>query len=286
MQTTQTTQTIPTAFSNALPNAVDIPPLTHAEAGALIREELIRFTQLIETLEGEDWNQPTYCTLWTVREVLAHQAGEYAAYASWAEFRRQLLTNPYMKTEKGPDGINRRQVEDRAGKTPDELLVELRESGPKAINTRQKLPALFRALPIVPMGPPVGMAPLGYLTDEIYPRDTWIHRLDICHATGREMHLTPDHDGRLTALIVRDLEGRLRRTLEGEAVVYELTGPAGGTWQIGKGTPATILRMDAVDFHLLASGRVTAEATLINKVTIVGDRKLARRALENTSVLY
>ena len=71
----QTVQTIPTVLSNTVPNAADIPKLTHAEAGVLAREELTRFLHLLETLDSDDWNQPTYCTQWTVRDMLAHQAG-------------------------------------------------------------------------------------------------------------------------------------------------------------------------------------------------------------------
>jgi len=283
----QTAQTIPTVFPNTIPNAADIPKLTHREAGILAREELTRFIQLVETLNEADWNRPTYCTRWNIRDMLAHQAGAYAGYTSWAEFRRQMIDNPYLKTEKQQvDGINRRQIEDRTGKTPAELLAELREVGPKAINTRQKLPALLRALPVMPMGPPVGTAPVGYLTDDIYPRDTWSHRLDICHATGREMQLTPEHDGRLTALIVRDLNGILRPKLGGKTVVFELTGPTGGTWQIGRGTPSATLKMDTLDFHLLASQRIPAHSLGQDRVSISGDLELARHTLENTVVLY
>jgi hypothetical protein len=48
--------------------------------------------------------------------------------------------------------------------------------------------------------PLLGMVPLGYLTDLISTRDMWMHRLDICRATGREMVLTSRHNGRITAL--------------------------------------------------------------------------------------
>jgi hypothetical protein len=100
------------------------------------------------------------------------------------------------------------------------------------------------------------------------------------------MLLTPEHDGRLTALIVQDLEPRLQLKLGGKAVVYQLTGTTAGNWQIGRGTASATLTMDAIDFHLLASGRVTAEAVLKERVSVAGDRELARLALENTTVLY
>ena len=51
------------------------------------RKELERFLTLVESLSGDDWQQPTDCTLWNVRDVLAHQAGAYASGASLAEIK-------------------------------------------------------------------------------------------------------------------------------------------------------------------------------------------------------
>jgi hypothetical protein len=77
------------------------------------------------------------------------------------------------------DRVNAIQRMDSAGRTPEEL------------------PWLLRAIP-VPMSEPVGrVTPIGYLTDTIYGRDLWMHWLDICRATGREMVITPEYDGRV-----------------------------------------------------------------------------------------
>ena len=84
------------------------------------------------------------------------------------------------------DGMNERQLADRAGRTPDQLISELRAVGPKGIRTRQRLPWPLRKLPI-PWGPPLGTTPVDYLTDLIYTRDTWMHRADICRAAGMRM---------------------------------------------------------------------------------------------------
>ena len=75
-------------------DASHIPALDHAEAGRMAREELDRFLTLVESLSGEDWEQRTDCTEWTVRDILAHQAGAYAGGASFAEFRRQYSARP------------------------------------------------------------------------------------------------------------------------------------------------------------------------------------------------
>ncbi|HEU4912361.1 MAG TPA: hypothetical protein VFV76_10715 [Actinomycetes bacterium] len=45
---------------------------------------------------------------------------------------------------------------------------------------------------------------LGYLTDVILTRDTWMHRSDIAAATGRAMTLTAEHDGVLVADIAAE----------------------------------------------------------------------------------
>jgi hypothetical protein len=68
-------------------DARTIAPLSHAEAGALARVELEHFLQLLEALGPEDWECPTLCTAWSVRDILAHQAGAYSAGASFAELR-------------------------------------------------------------------------------------------------------------------------------------------------------------------------------------------------------
>ncbi len=127
-----------------------------------------------------------------------------------------------------------------------------------------------------------------YLTDQIYTRDMWMHRLDICRAVGLEMDLTPNHDGRLTALVMRDLARRKGDKLDGESVTYSLSGPAGGVWYIGKvGSPTARLEMDALDFHRLAAGRITPDSLIQqNLVVINGDYGTGELALRRTSVPY
>ena len=164
-----------------------IPALTHSEAALLAQTEYTRLLTVLEALDGDDWRQPTYCAAWTVRDMVAHLAGACAGWASWAEFRRQMIQNPYLnETGQQVDGINKRQILDRADRTPAELMAEFRAVAPKATRTRQRLPALLRNLRL-PLGPPLGTAPLHYLTDNIYTRDQWMHRYDLCAATGKEM---------------------------------------------------------------------------------------------------
>ena len=263
-----------------------IPALDHAEAGHMAYVELDRFLSLVESLSGDDWQQPTDCTEWTVCNILAHQAGAYAGGASFAEFRRQYSPRP-APGQLLVDAANARQVSDRARRGPAELIGELRRVGPAAIRARQKLPWLLRAL-TVPMGPPLGTVPIGYVTDLIYTRDTWIHRVDICRATGKPFVQTPEHDGRLVALILQDLGKKLDVHLRGQSVIFDMTGPAGGRYRIGNTLePTAIIKMDVLQFNRLASGRLTAEAAKSESlVTSSGDRNFADRVLAHTSVPY
>lgn len=271
---------------NRFQNVDHIPDARHDEAGRLAAAEAKRLLALIESLAGDDWDQRTDCSEWTVREIVAHLAGAVASQASWAEFKRQNVGNPYMKeAELRIDAINRFQVEDRAGATEEALVAKFRENAPKAVSTRQRLPWLVRQLR-VPMGPPLGLAPIGYLTDVILTRDQWMHRYDIALATGREMRLTPEHDGRLQALVIRDLARKLKGQLQGRTIDLLLTGEAGGAYRFGAGShPDAVIELDTATFNRLASGRLTAEAAL-SVATIEGDRAIATWFLEQADVPY
>src|ERR1039458_3637986 len=93
----------------------------------------------------------------------------------------------------------------------------------------------------------------GYLVDTIFTRDTWMHRLDISRATGHQMTLTADHDGRL----VDDVVGEWARR-HGQPFNLTLTGPAGGRWQVdGGGGGGEQLDLDALDFCWFEIGRAS-----------------------------
>lgn len=100
---------------------------------------------------------------------------------------------------------------------------------------------------------------MGYLLDVILTRDPWMHRVDIARATGREMELSPEHDGRIIADVVAEWARR-----HGAPFVLTLTGPAGGTYVLGDdGEQITI---DAVDFCRTLSGRATGTGLLTQEV--------------------
>jgi uncharacterized protein (TIGR03083 family) len=119
----------------------------------------------------------------------------------------------------------------------------------------------------------------------IHSRDTWMHRLDICRATGRTFEQTPGHDDRIVALVIRDVAKTLPQKLDGRAVIFELSGLAGGVWKIGAGQATATIRMDALDFNIYASGRLSFDEAR-TKASLSGDIALAEVALKHTQALY
>jgi uncharacterized protein (TIGR03083 family) len=262
----------------------DIPKLTHQEAGWLAQTAYERLLALLESLNGENWSRPTYCTEWNVRHMAAHLAGSMTGSTTFAEFRRQNVEHPYVKEFGSPDGANKLQVEERADKTTAELIAEFRQNGQIAVNNRKKLPWLVRKIHL-PMGS-LGFASIEYLMDVIYVRDEWMHRYDICAATGKKMVVTPEHDGRIVALILRDVARKLKSELKGRTIALHLLGEAGGDYLFGSSSsPDCSLEIDVFDFNLRASGRISAgEAT--RRTAVTGDHTLTEWFLDHMEVPY
>ena len=268
--------------STVLNAALHIPDVTPAEAETLAQTELRRLLALLESLDEADWLKPTACTEWNVRDMTAHQAGAYASGTGYPELIHQYMValKPGQVAE---DAINKRQLADRAAKSPAELIAEIKQDGDKAVHNWAYS---FRLLkPLGTPHPAVGWLGMRYLMLVIHSRDTWIHRLDICRATGRPFEQSRRHDGRINELVVRDLARSLQRKLDRNAIALELEGIAGGRWRIGDGDPAATIRMDTLDFNIYASGRFAYEEAA-SRATFSGDLAHAERAFRNFGVLY
>ena len=123
------------------------------------------------------------------------------------------------------------------------------------------MPALVRRAKLKIDGPVVETWRLGYLVDTIYLRDLWMHRVDATDATGRELVLTADHDGRIVADVVAEWARR-----HGQPFSLTLTGPAGGTYSstgsAGADAAGAHLELDAVEFCRTLAGRSEATGLL------------------------
>ena len=263
-------------------DAVSIPYVTADEAFHLLQFELGRFLELVENLGPEDWSKPTACTEWEVREMVAHQAGGYASGTGYKEMFRQGKHRP-KPGQLIEDAINEFQVRERANKSPAELIAELRKVGPVAA---RKWAYEFRIAKLISFPHrDAGKLSFRHVMWVIHSRDTWMHRLDICRATGREFVQSADVDSRHVELIMLDVANTLERKFNGPALVFELTGIGGGTWKIGQGEPVATICMDVLEFNIYASGRYTFDEAL-PMATITGDIAAAEEALKDILVVY
>ncbi len=236
-----------------------IAPVGHDEAMQITEVEFARMLDAARELAAADWACPTDCTDWDVRAVMLHLLGAAEANASLRENAHQMRLGKRLFKEIGGhhwvDGVNEIQIRERSRLSSEEVVSRYAAVIPKAVRMRRRIPRPLRALPLVDFGPPIGRKPLGYLMDVVYTRDVWMHRVDIARAIGSPLVLTPEHDGRIVADIVAEWS-----SIHGHAFELELAGPAGGAFTSGRAGDA--LRIDAVDFVRIISGRGTGTGLL------------------------
>jgi len=238
----------------------DIPPLSRAEAMDLAAAEYDRFLDLLRSLAPEEWQRQTECEDWDVRAMASHVLAEAESHASLRETAHQMRA--YRKAKSGPmiDAMTALQVRDRAGLTPDEIVSRFEQGAPRSVRARRRMPWLVRRIR-VKVDPPFENERwrLSYLMDVIYTRDPWMHRGDISRAAGRDIVLTPVHDGRLVADVVAEWAQR-----HGKPFTLVLTGPAGGIFVAGTGGER--IELDALEFCRILSGRAEGTGLMSTEV--------------------
>jgi uncharacterized protein (TIGR03083 family) len=223
----------------------------------LAAREYGRFVEEVEDLSPDDWAARTDCPDWTVRDMAGHRLGSMRMAAS---LREQYSPVRAARARGGDltDALSAEQVHRCRGLSAEELVTALSATAHRAVRGRRRTPGLVRrrALPApVAVGGRTEAWTLGYLIDVVVTRDTWMHRIDVCRATGRAVRLSSDHDGVIVADLVQEWSER-----HGEPYRLVLTGPAGGSW--GRGDDAAQLVLDAVEFARIVSGRGHAEGLL------------------------
>ena len=234
-------------MSTTITRVEDIPKLKHAEAMDLAKAEYERFAQLLKSLSEKDWSRPTDCDRWDVAGVTSHLVAMSQAFGSFPrELMRQQKGGKPLVAELGLSKFDAwTEYQSRMHKGGENLVAAFEQHYPRALQRRDRM----RVVRVVRMpSPPYGWWAMSYLLDDVLTRDVWMHRVDISRATGRELVLTREHDGRLVANIVRDLGARWKRPFS-----LVLTGPAGGRFVNGEG--AQEITLDAVEFCRILSGR-------------------------------
>lgn len=235
-----------------------IPAISSEESTRLAVAEYARFTDLVRRLGPDDFRRPTDCTGWDVRAIVVHQVGAGEGHARWPELvRTSILGLRLAKGRDLVDGMNDVQLRERSDWSAERAVAALPEVQARAARGRRRLPAPLRVMPVTVSG--VRRFSMGFLYDVVLTRDTWMHRVDVSRATGRDLVLTTEHDGRLVADVVADWARQHRRPFR-----LRLLGPAGGRYHQGAGGEE--IEMDAVEFCRMTSGRANGTGLLAQRV--------------------
>ena len=235
-----------------------IPAIGRAEAEVLASTEYVRLVEQLRSLGDDDWGKPTDCPLWDVRAIAGHSIGMMSDFTSLRSVLRRMRAASKAAKQAGGALIH-------AAMTPAQLIARAAQNGPTSSRWRARPHTLVRRIPIkqIVAGQPETWH-IGYLLDTILTRDPWMHRVDIARATGRDLVLTPDHDGRIVAEVVAEWARRHRQPF-----TLILTGPAGGTYTSSPTTTAAVgddITLDAVEFTRIVSGRAPGSGLLTQEV--------------------
>jgi uncharacterized protein (TIGR03083 family) len=240
------------------------PSIERDVAMHLAATEYARCAELWARLQPDQWRTPTVNTGWDVRDTAGHMLGMAQMMSSLPQLIGQMSTSMRQaRKAKAPvsiDFLTALQVRRNAGLSPAELIQRWRETAPKAVRGRRRLPGLLhgRTMPEAQLvGGQLERWTFGYLVDVILTRDPFMHRLDICAATGVAPQMTREHEGTLVDDIVREWAQR-----HGKHFTLELTGLAGGVWGAG----GEQITLDAVQFCRIVSGRGEASGLLTTAV--------------------
>jgi uncharacterized protein (TIGR03083 family) len=244
-----------------------------------------------EDLAPVDWEQPTDCPGWTVRDQYAHMIGTESA----------LLGDPV------PPPLTAAHAHNRMGEVNEGWVDPLRGQPGAAVLkafravTARRLVAL-RAMTSeeweAPTDTPVGPGTYA-LFMEIRIFDCWVHEQDVRSALDRPGHL----DGPIADVAMARLSGSLGFVVgkrvgapEGSTVVVELEPPLGRRLAVAVAggragaaeapeSPSVRIRTDGETWMRLSTGRTSAaDAIDEGRIAFEGDASLGRAVVEQLNV--
>ncbi len=260
----------------------------------LLEETWRSIIALGQELSEEDWERPTDCPGWSVKDHVSHVIGTERMLQGLSPAETELGDVPHVKNPIGE--FNEREVALRRQRSGREVLAELQELADLRLDTlRSGDEVYFGQERMTPTGP-------GTMLDFLSIRilDCWVHEQDIRRAVDRPGHLgggpaehTIDRLLRTIPIVV----GKRAAAPEGSTTVIEITGPVtrtipvvveGGRAKVveaaAAGAPIATVTMDTETFLVLAVGRQTAEERA-GKIAIDGDAQLGQAIVDNLNMM-
>jgi uncharacterized protein (TIGR03083 family) len=242
-------------------------------------------------LADDDWDRPTDCPGWTVRDQYSHVIGLEAGLLGRAPAPPLDEYGRHVCNDLGQS--NEAEVVARRDRTGPEIVAELEEV------TSARLSALramsdddFAAEAMSPVGP-------GTYEDFMAVRvfDCWVHEQDVRRAVGRPGHLSgPAVDRSLasTMAVMPYVVGKRAGAPEGATVAFDVTGQTARRWAVavvdGRAKsvpevpqePTVRISADVSTYMALACGRVDPDEELAaGRVAVHGDQEIGTTVVRN-----
>jgi uncharacterized protein (TIGR03083 family) len=254
--------------------------------------------ELLSGLDDEEWDQPTDCPGWTVRDQVSHVIGTESFLLGRPE---PAAVDPDSAAHAhNPLGLlNEAWVAQRRGRPGSEVLAEFRSV------TAERQDAL-RAMTDQEMAAETD-SPLGRTPYEefmaVRVMDCWVHEQDIRRAVGRPGHLDgPAAEAALDRLTggLAYVVGKRSHAPDGSTVVVRLEGTMVRHLAVqmvdGRARPVAppaaegeadvSLSMTAETYVCLSCGRWSpTDVAADGRVRISGDRVLAERVMAAMSIM-
>lgn len=246
----------------------DVRKPTHEEWSELGQQVDRSFIETLRSLSDDQWNAPTVCSPWTVKDMMAHLIGWNEAVLSPVSLVKQASAGWRTRKKHAGnwlDATNEFQVESLAAHSPKAVLARFEELTPRFHKVRKRYGLVTAPLP---MKEPFSgtWVPVRFMFDTIFVRDHFMHHTDVCAAIGRDFPVG-DAERRIAHDVFREW---VKKT--DASVTLDLTGAAGGTFVRGSGE----IRIggDAIELCRVLAGRPS------DVLTIEGDTQQAQRWLD------
>jgi len=267
----------------------------------LFPQERKQLLELFSELEAEDWEKPTVCPGWTVKDIGLHLLGDDIGYLSGA---RDHFSNPFFRNKnqhewkslvKSINEANGLWVKATARISP-KLLADLLElTGQQFYDYGQPLDQMATGGVVSWAGP--DPAPVWLDTAREYT-ERWVHQQQIRDAVNkpglkkkRFFHPVLDTFVRALPRTYKDIPVAntpvLKLVVTGEAGdVWYLVGEA-NIWSLAKGVELqsrVVVTMDQETcWRLFTKGMNKDQAR--ERTAIEGDQKLGEKLLETVSII-
>jgi uncharacterized protein (TIGR03083 family) len=271
------------------------------ETVSLYPEERAELLGVLSGLSEVDWERPTVCPGWSVRDVALHLlADDLGVLSRQRDEHRPLAPDPGESLPVFLNRINDEWVQATRRLSGRVIVDLLRWSGEQTYDCVARLDLLALGGPVSWAGP--DPAPRWLDVAREYT-ERWVHQQQIREAVGVPVL----DDARWLGPVLATFARALPQTYAGvdapvvTAIALTLTGSGGGTWTVVRGEagawelfegrpegadlpPAAEARMSTDTAWRLFTKGLTPEAA-VHRATLSGDLVLARHVLSTVAII-